>query len=215
MSYKCTKERFLEDVKHHEIEIISESGTNRHIRFKNPSTRNMYFDLTTWGDHLCFSGDMGTYVFQRVEDMFTFFRRDDIPDGANYYWDEKLESVCKRGGRKEWREELFVECVMDYIDMWFEDEPVDVEKIKEFVNYELEYKDLCCHQLCWQVLDDLEYEIRTYQDGCDEFAFDDFWEGTSCDEFTYHYMWCQMAIAWGVQKYDMFKKNEQEERLKK
>jgi len=207
MRYECTKEQFLKDVANHEMEIISEDGITRHIRFKNPNTRNMYFDLTTWGDHLCISGDMGTYVFQRVEDMFTFFRGDEIPDGANYYWDEKLESICKRGGRKEWSEEMFIESVMDYIDMFFEGSSVDIEVVKGFANSEFTYKDLCCHQLCWSVLDDIETEI-SYLDGCEDFRFEDFWEGASCEQWEYHYVWCQMAIAWGIMEYDKIKENK-------
>jgi len=203
MRYECTQERFLKDVANHEMEIISENGITRHIRFKNPATRNMYFDLTTFGDHLVFSGDMGTYVFQRVEDMFTFFRRDEMPDSANYYWDEKLESICTRGGRKEWDEEMFIDSVYDHLKYHFEDEPKEkFEELKKFVESELSYKDLCCHQLCWGVLDELEYEIQHDREEWEDIDFTDFWEGASCDDFTYHYTWAQMAICWGVMKYD-------------
>lgn len=208
MSYnKCTLERFLKDVANHEMEIISENGVNRHIRFKSPSTRNMYFDLTTWGDHLCFSGDMGTYVFQRVEDMFTFFRRDEMPDCVNHYWDEKLESICTRGGRKEWNEDMFRESVYDHLKYYFdqESERDEQEELILFTMKELEYKDCSCHQLCWVVLDELEYEIQREKEEWEDIDFTDFWESASCDEYTYHYTWAQMAICWGVQQYDKFK----------
>ena len=76
MSDSCTPELFLRDVQQHQIQVIRHDGVNRHIRFKRPGSMSYYFDLITWPGHLCYTGDMGTYVFRRMDDMFEFFRDD-------------------------------------------------------------------------------------------------------------------------------------------
>ena len=72
---KCTQERFLEDIKNHYMKVLRDDGVNRHIRFTQGRFR-YHFDLITWSEHLCISGDCGTYVFRRTEDMFDFFQMD-------------------------------------------------------------------------------------------------------------------------------------------
>src|SRR5690348_13144744 len=92
---------FLKDVSTHEMIVIRDDGANRHIRFKRPGTSCMYFDLITWPGYLCYTGDMGTYVFSRLEDMFEFFRTDrdyNKRKGRELsinpkYWGEKLQAV--------------------------------------------------------------------------------------------------------------------------
>lgn len=69
-----TEETFLADVAAHQIHVLRDDGVHRHIRFKRPGTYCMQFDLITWPGYLCYTGDMGTYVFNRLEDMFEFFR---------------------------------------------------------------------------------------------------------------------------------------------
>lgn len=51
--------------------------------------------------YLCYTGDMGTYVFQRLTDMFEFFRTDREYKKRNggklavnlSYWGEKLQAT--------------------------------------------------------------------------------------------------------------------------
>ena len=75
--HECTEQRFLDDVKNHQISIIKDDGLHRFIRFKRPDSTSYWFDLITWPEFLCISGDCGTYVFSRTEDMFKFFRMND------------------------------------------------------------------------------------------------------------------------------------------
>ena len=91
-SYQLTPDTFLQDVAQHQIHVIRDDGVYRHVRFKRPDTYCSHFDLITWPGHLCYTGDMGTYVFTRLRDMFDFFRR---PDNEKWhridrrYWAEK------------------------------------------------------------------------------------------------------------------------------
>jgi hypothetical protein len=132
--YECTVDRFLEDVKDHELTIIHDEGLNRHIRMKRPQSSSYYYDIITWNGYLTICGDMGTYVFRRIEDMFQFFQMDDNdfnksktePLSINPgYWGEKLEAFPKRG-YKEYSQDKFMENVKDYLDHHFPDD-LDIE----------------------------------------------------------------------------------------
>lgn len=67
-------ETFTRDIAKHEIEVIRDDGVDRHLRFRRPGTMSMHFDILTWPGYLCYTGDMGSYVFRRTEDMLEFFR---------------------------------------------------------------------------------------------------------------------------------------------
>ena len=71
---KDIKQIFLNDVKDHQMTIVRDDNIGRHLRFSKPGTSCMSFDLITWPGYLCCTGDMGTYVFKRLPDMFEFFR---------------------------------------------------------------------------------------------------------------------------------------------
>ena len=72
----CTEQSFLKDVAEHQMTVLRDDGVNRHVQFRRPGTICMGFELITWPGYLCYTGDMGTYVFRRLEDMFEFFRTD-------------------------------------------------------------------------------------------------------------------------------------------
>lgn len=130
MNDQCTEDRFLRDVSEHEMTIVRDDGVSRHIRFKKPRTNCYFFDLITWPGHLCVSGDCGTYVFSRLDDMFEFFRVDRThsvcKDRQLYinkqYWAEKVVSECRHGGIKEYSEDKFRAQIKDYFDQHFQDE---------------------------------------------------------------------------------------------
>jgi hypothetical protein len=89
MSYYPKEEaRFIKDTAEHEMTILHNDGLYRHLRFKKPGTRFYWFDLITWPGYLTIAGDMGTFTFERTEDMLTFFRG--AGDINPQYWSEKI-----------------------------------------------------------------------------------------------------------------------------
>lgn len=181
------KDAFMKDVANHKMEIIRDDGVFRHIRFGKPGTIVASFDLITWPGRLCICGDMGTYVFRRLHDMFEFFRRSDcrINEG---YWAEKVEAVDRHGGITEFSPEVAREAVMAYL----EDGDGITDSIREAVDDEIMNR-----------LDDGEFQFRQAVEEFehDGFRFYDFWE-RDLTEYTYHFLWCCHAIAWGVNRYD-------------
>ncbi|WP_395406244.1 hypothetical protein ACHMW6_06110 [Pseudoduganella sp. UC29_106] len=215
--------RFLKDVAEHQMQVIRDDGVNRHIRFKRPDTSCYYFDLITWPGHLCYTGDMGTYVFQRTTDMFEFFRTDrKYQDGASKlkinlsYWTEKLIAVdgSRGGGKvKEFDEDKFKRVINEYRVGWMRDAKESGSLNKDG------RRDL------WEAVDD--EVMRALEDGGDRaqyaafdfhfnaasggrgygWHFEDLFE-RDFTEYTHSIVWCCYALAWGIEKYDAAKVEE-------
>lgn len=204
--HECTEELFLGDVSRHAMTVLRDDGVHRHIRFKRPDSGTYWFDLITWPGTLCIDGDMGTYVFRRLEDMFQFFRtdrRDEGKLGINPgYWGEKLQAEA-RHGFKEFSPELFRAAVKSDFDQWVEYHAADDETKASALWEEIEERVL-------HSVDDGERDAITAameftpdDDKC-KFNMRDFFEHRLQD-YTFHFIWCCYAIAWGVRTYDQAK----------
>ena len=197
--------RFLDDVKTHEMKIIKDDGVYRSILFKRPDSGTYWFEITTWNRYLCISGDMGCYVFSRIEDMFDFFRMDDNDFNKDRtkelninagYWGEKLQSIGRNAGYKEFSEEVFERNVKECFDQYYEDEEDQAKK------------DECWEEIERWVLGQGESEEQSMKNAMDfdfkDFTLTDFWE-YDCKTYTIHYLWALYAIVWGIQKYEASK----------
>lgn len=221
MSATSPEEQFLRDVAEHTMTVIREDGVSRHIRFAKPSTSCMHFDLITWPGILCYTGDMGTYVFQRTTDMFEFFRHDRAYNQSRGrklsinlgYWTEKLIAIdgSRHGGKvKEFDDEKFKRVINEYRLDWMRDAKergtLDKDGRREL----------------WEAVED--EVIGVLDDGGDRaqyaaydfnhtapsdaqrrgWQFDDLFEH-DFTEYTHSIIWCCYALAWGIEKYDQSK----------
>lgn len=192
---KFTEDQFLKYVAEHQMTVIHEDGVHRHIRFSRPGTSCMHFDLITWPGSLCYTGDMGTYVFSRLHDMFEFFRTDreySEKKGQKLsinlgYWAEKVQAPDKYDGLKKYDADKFRQTIGEWLDSG---EVSDA--VREAVNDDV----LSC-------ADDgpdraMDAAMNFEHDG---FTFRDFWE---CDltEYSHRFVWCCYALAWGILQYD-------------
>lgn len=218
MSKACTEEQFLRDVAKHEMIVIRDDGLNRHIRFKQPDTRNMHFDLITWPGHLCYAGDMGTYVFQRLADMFEFFRTDRIhrkdPNKLHInlsYWTEKLIAI--NGGRhggeiEEFSEEMFVRVINKYRVNWMrrakESNTLNKDERREL--WEAVDHDVLSYlhdggDRALYAANEFQYKQPGKETRRHAWQFDDLFEHDFKD-YKHGIIWCCYALAWGIKKYD-------------
>lgn len=194
--HECTEERFLEDIDSHEMTIIRDAGVNRHIRFKVPNTINMSFDLITWPGHLCYTGDMGTYVFSRIEDMFQFFRGASKGHEGLYintgYWAEKCLAAGTNGVLSEYNAENAKQIIQDMLD----DSEAPQITVDEINNNIIGYAD-DDEGAIRSAISDMEHD--------EEGIFNDFWE-TNLHIRPYRYVWCCYALSWGISIYDRSEK---------
>lgn len=220
MSAACTEERFLRDVAKHEMTVIRDDGVHRHIRFKKADSSNMLFDLITWPGFLCYCGDMGTYVFQRTQDMFGFFRKNGRLDGIDHrYWAEKIEAADRTGVEKHSRDE-FTRQINDWVDQRAEGDKPDDEEPEQLALWAEAYTELRA-EVESEVLSADSNEVRCFDAANDfthagdawkafhgpdaKFEFTDFWE-VDTKEYTPRFLWCCYALAWGIEQYDMAKR---------
>lgn len=184
---KYALDRFLQDTANHKMEILLNNGLYRHLKFTKNGSSIYSFDLITWPGYLCVCGNMGTFVFMRVEDMFRFFRSDvDKLDINPSYWAEKCEAG--KESLEEYQPEIFIARINDEMnDSEFSDEARKAVEIDV-----LPYADYGEHEA-------VEAAMRFELDG--QQAFPDFYEYRLRD-WTFHYLWICYAIVWGIQQYD-------------
>lgn len=215
----CTQERFLKDAAAHQMEVLRDDGVTRYLRFRNPKSNAYWFDIITWPGTLCVDGDMGTFVFRRLHDMFEFFRTDQ--DHYNRtgradqlavnpeYWSEKLRAPDPRDAQ-EYSADSFRQHVKQAFDSWVESSQPDEEDSTQAKRDEFNAtKDALWCALNNEVLraaddgDTRSYDAaREFE--CDEapdFDMSDCWEW-DCREFTFDFLWNCYAIAWGIKTYD-------------
>lgn len=103
---------FQIDTADHTMEVALDQGVYRHLRFRKPGTGLYWYDIITTPGQLTFRGDMGTYVFARTEDMFTFFEGSGGRINA-HYWAEKVQAQDVNSPAVEYSRDVFVEHVME------------------------------------------------------------------------------------------------------
>lgn len=196
-----TEKRFLEIVKNHKLTIIREDGLYRHLRVGIPGQEMESWNIHTWPGYLAMVGDMGDWVFSRLDDMLCFFRSDPGTLQINPgYWAEKLQAQ-EREGWSQFSIEAFHERVKEWaigacnVDS-FEEIPEDRrEDLESLLDAGDEYEAVA--------------EQRAFQSKWLDLT--DFWDGwRTCQAIRDHYLFACYAIAWTVRLYDEQRPQEQE-----
>lgn len=189
-------DRFLQEVAGHELQVIRDEGVHRHLRFKRHGTYCMHFDLITWPGYLCYTGDMGTYVFKRLTDMLEFFR---VGEGRQpysidlRYWAEKIEASDKGDGVREWSADKFKAEVRDYFDQAHDedDDPEAKAELWEEIEAEVCFAADNGEHWAWVALHEFSFDGFRFQD----------WE-RDCKVWSHRFLWCCHALRWGIARYD-------------
>lgn len=191
-----SNEIFQRDVAGHLMTSHCDNGIHRHLAFKNPDSFACGFHITTWPGYLAISGDMGSYVFSRLPDMFEFFRGD---DGINPgYWAEKLTAHDQHGGHKAFDSDLYRECLKRDFEGWHFTSEDDRAKAWEAI--EDEWGGISQADTLHDALNKaLRWKCPISGQG-----FTDFWDHT-LEDYTYRFIWCCLAIVWAIGIYDASK----------
>lgn len=197
-----TTQQFTQDIGRHTLTVIRDEGVNRHLRFQRPGTMSMHFDIITWPGYLCYTGDMGTYVFRREADMIGFFRKGvrDTPYRIDHrYWAQNIEAADRCDGIENFSKDRFKANVKDYVEQFSKDDNEWPEERKKALWAEIEN----------EVLDRLDESNegvlmqRLYDFNHDGFCFQD-WESRST-EYSPRFLWCCHALEWAIGTYDAHK----------
>lgn len=184
--------RFLRDVRDHRMTIELDQGVHRSIKFGRPGSNTYYFRLNTWPGHLAISGDMGSYVFSRVQDMFDFFRDREMTGRINpQYWHEKADAVDRNGGAKRYIPEKFRAAIREESAEW-QVRLGDAQKILAEVE-ELASEGFGHEREAYAAVRDFE--------ASDGNSFDCF--ESNLTDWDFGYLWLLRAIVWGIKQYDL------------
>lgn len=197
------EERFTSDITNHKITGIYESKEFRRIKYRNPNSSCYWFEIVTWPGCLCINGDMGTYVFSRLPDMFEFFRQSESWKNKHpnklrinrWYWSKNLQGAFD--GQTKYSPEKFIAAVTDdFEDFEFETPKEKTDAWREIEKEVLDYAEDGENSAMNSV-----YNFRSING----FQFNDFWEH-NLTEYTFQYTWCLYAIVWGISQYDLLDK---------
>lgn len=212
-------EQFLRDVATHKLYIERDDGLYRHLRFRateaDGSTSGcMGFNIVTWPGWLAYSGDMGTFVFQRTADMLAFFRKAPVKateagrtifDGIDRrYWAEKCEAADARGdGIREFELELFKREITE------QRRRLLVRRGREWTQEQRsefwdDLQDVIDAPDEWDAIHAMREWTYTDPKTSQRFGLDtdDF---PTCEVYTQRFNWCCCALAWAVAQYDAHK----------
>lgn len=192
------EKRFASDTAKHELTIALDEGLYRHLKFRQPEhSWSYWFDLVTWPGTLVIRGDMHSFVFAREQDMFPFMRR--VGRRIDYsYWAEKEQTGAPT---REHSPEAFSRAVWSRVRDEAEQYPglakaVQAHFFADDAEWNIEYAEEAR-----AALEDFEYSGGT---GREPFRFDDPWE-MDTEDWTPHFVWCCLAIQWGIGQYDAAK----------
>lgn len=193
------RSRFEGDTREHRMTIIRDDGMYRHVRFQKPGTWCYGFDLVTWPGYLAIVGDAGDYMFARIRDMFDFFASDNGRINP-YYWSEKLQAPGMDGVQR-FSESVFKQRVRE----WLEDQCSYLDRqerraLTAAVHTQILRKRVDHYEEARALLDDFQADgglVRVH----------DAWEWDVTD-YTFQFLWCCHAIAWGVGQYRAAKATE-------
>lgn len=182
-------ERIANDLKDHVITLRHEAGMYRHWRCQKPGTWNMGFDIVTWPGSLCFTGDMGDYLFQRTEDMVAFMA------GACKSYSYAAEKCVAHDGRlKEWCEERFKEALAERI------KDAEEDGGKFWIYRGGRRIELSVTEAIAEIQDAYSnYESK--DDAMKAMYESGLWdELPNCEVYSFHFLWCLHAIKWFCEK---------------
>jgi hypothetical protein len=219
--YACPKQQFLGDVGEHALTVLRDDGVERHLRFRKPGTYCYGFDLLTFPGHLLITGDCGSFLFRRLDDMFEFFRTDRKPADDLHinpqYWSEKLLATDCNGARggaaKEFSKEMFEASIKRWFDERFEEEIREDAEPDEESGFHDSASIAIRKAKRDEIWSGIESSVLRFSGSEHEaltaamdfehhgFRFQDFYEVDNRD-YTFHFIWCAYAIAWGIRKYD-------------
>lgn len=208
---ECTESEFLKDVATHKMTILYADGLYRHLKFRaSINCWNQWFEIITWPNALTLAGDMGTWTFSRVEDMFTFFRGSaDGPLKINEgYWAEKLQGgdcYGSRAGAMQFDADYFRELLFRQPR---ECHSLEADQI-EFIERELKNDFRRCEDNEHEAVR-IAYEFHCEVPGYGRFEF----SGSDLPDgrvYTYRFIWCLYAIVWGIRQWDVATKPPEEQ----
>jgi hypothetical protein len=183
------KANFERDIASHVIKERHRDGIYGHWICARPDTVVLHFHIVTYPGGMLYTGDMGTFVFERTFDMISFMRSACRSRG---YAAEKCRAVEKSAagnGIEVFFDEIFEENLDEFLDEYesHHGEPITEEKLAS-ISYLREYRGEDEHRCMMEM-----YESGLWDCG----------DMPTCRYYSVHFLWCLHAIEWFCKRVDL------------
>lgn len=202
--------RFLGDTKNHRLTIHQNDGLYRHMTMRNPQSGAYHFNVTTFPGYLVFTGDMGSYTFSRLRDMFEFHRIDwdrEVPTIDYGYWGSKAEALDRHGGETDFDENAFKQAALR---AFWDHDWTDIQTKRQVWEYDV--RDIISGghnngQEATRAMMGVSYDRTSEYDWGGSrtttcFPFDDFYEYGQFKKPGFRLKWACWAIAYTIRCFD-------------
>ena len=192
-------EYLLLHVKDHEMTVLLDQDTHRHLRFAKPGTGIWSFNLITWPGYLAICGDLQTYVFRRLPDMFEFFGSN-VGQINAHYWGEKLTAPteCRTFSFERFRTAVTQQYTEAIKDGYLEDPTGEAWAAIETDVLATDWGEVTDEATAYMNLDRFTWPPMSDREA-------HFWRFDTYDlplrDYDWHYLLCCHAIVWGIAKY--------------
>jgi len=197
----------LQRFERHEMIVKYDDGNGfRHLVFTVPGDNNDRFELVSFGNTLVYTGDIGSYVFERRDDMFSMFRNTENefvirPD----YWSKKVVAYDRHDGLDEFDPQMFKEDIQSMAKEHIEDiehingKLSNEEKSSFFGEINSHFYEIENEEEAQNALDSLtrDFTAKLFKN----FNLEDVYP-YEYKTYTERFILCCCAIVWGVQMYD-------------
>ena len=206
---------FEKDIANHELEVIVDSGVNRILEFRNKNgSSNQFFIVMQARGRICFTGDVGEFVFtNHNDDMLAWFH-----DNMSLSY---IAEKCRTGGTRKFDEDSAKESIKMMVDDFCNDHLYDYDESGcddgDDDNFEVALARWQ-QDLYDEVIDELDFEgdeafHRSAYDLSvkvnDSIKFEiDVCDGIDCMEYTQRFKWCVAAMNKVAELY--FDKNKEQ-----
>lgn len=191
------RDRFAGDITEHKLTIVRDDGLYRHLCARRPTTGMYWFDIITWPGSLCIRGDMGNFVFARVDDMFEFFGGKDERVNPQYWAEKEVTGAPTRTYSMSMARALVEEHVSEEALGWRDFTEDEEREIREAAHRLVRNEDFAYAEGARQLINEFEVSLHPK-----EFRFSDTWEW-DLEDYTVHFLWCLHAIVWAIGQYDL------------
>ena len=209
---QVTAESFLNNVKNHTLTVLLDQGVYRHIELSNSGSFDQYFEIITGPSYLFYRGDMGSFAFERLPDMFEFFRRPELKINEGY-WRQKVVAENMHDGCEKFSIKVFEDYVRRAFDNFIYEKKLSEIETESFNKL---FDEVLCVEFeheAYERISEWCFSLTINGEEKDFKAKDVFGQDTwECDfkDYTVHFIWCLYAIVWGIQQYDKFKSAERQ-----
>lgn len=191
-------EIFNRDTAGHEMDVLHNDGLYRHLQFTTPGHGNGAFQIVTCPGLLTITGDMGTFSFSQISDMFDYFRGAFKPER----WATKVVNGASGGAKEvsEFSNSAFKQWLLvDHVESLDEYSAAVVEEWRSVldVNFLNDNAQVVgtASEAAW-LLDQLELpeELEEHYNAAS-------YSSQEWDVFSFQFAWCAAAILTAIRTF--------------